>query len=190
MPLQERLETIQADHRRNILRRAARVTLGSSVLRVFAEGTKADVIEALLAIPVDVLLDLRTPRAFRKWFLPQLEAVARAIRRKNTATNSRVGRGLKWGHGTKVLCLYLREVVENSRYFTDDQTARIAPLLFVPIDSIVMERLREDGVRLNFSQICEIDTARKFYGVQHALAAPASAVGVPRVWYDDAWAEV
>ena len=42
--------------------------------------------------------------------------------------------GYKWGHATKILTLYIREFVLNSRYFTDAQVQAILPWLYVPID--------------------------------------------------------
>ena len=33
-----------------------------------------------------------------------------------------------------------------------------------------------------------VDSPKKFYGLQDLLGEAAREVGVPRVWFDDAWA--
>jgi hypothetical protein len=97
--------------------------------------------------------------------------------------------GAKWGHSTKVLTIFLREMVSHTRLFRDDEVPRIERLLYVPLDSITMERLRALKMRLPFKRIREIDTAKKFYDVQTALGAAAREAGVPRVWFDDNWSD-
>ena len=102
----------------------ARTTLGASVLRVFAEGTRQDLTDAFVRIPVGELRDLSDEATFRPWFEHRLEATARAIARRN-AKNARVQPGAKWGHGTKVLTIFLREMVAHSRFFRDDEVEKI-----------------------------------------------------------------
>jgi hypothetical protein len=127
------------------------------------------------------------PRQFEEWFEGQLERLARVISSRNKA-NSRVNPGLKWGHAAKVLALYLRDVVLHSRFFTDAEVERVAPWLFVPVDSKVMERLSNLGVELPFTQIREIATKADFYVVQKLLA-DSCAPGIARVVFDDVWAD-
>jgi hypothetical protein len=64
-----------------------------------------------------------------------------------------------------VLTIFLREIVSQTRPFRDDEVPRIERLLYVPIDSITMDRLRGLGMRLPFKRIKEINTAEKFYHV-------------------------
>ena len=59
----------------------------------------------------------------------------------------------------------------------------------MPVDGVVIERLRELGARQPFTKINEIDTREKFYGVQEALASAALAHNIPRVWFDDNWGD-
>lgn len=89
----------------------------------------------------------------------------------------------------KVLSLYLRDLVLHTRYFTDAQACAMSDWLYVPIDSILIERLRSLGVNIPFRQIREVDSEGKFYEVQKLLADAAAKVGVPRVWFDDNWAD-
>jgi hypothetical protein len=59
----------------------------------------------------------------------------------------------------------------------------------VPIDGVVIRGLKALGIPPPFTKIKEIDTREKFYWVQYALEGPARSVGVPRVWFDDIWAD-
>lgn len=165
----------------------ARAATGSSVVRVFERETKEDLLQTLLTVPIEAMLDMAGRNDFEEWFEDQLERVARAISRRNK-TNPRVNPGLKWGHAAKVLSLYLRDVVLHSRFFTDSEVARIAPWLFVPVDSRVMERLTGLGVHLPFKQIRQIASKDAFYRVQNLLANSCDP-GIARVVFDDVWAD-
>jgi hypothetical protein len=174
-------------HRVAMRMRMARSVLGASVIRVFAPETKAGLQKALFAVPIDELLDVGQT-GFRQWYEDQLEHVAVEIRIRN-ANNSRLLPGLKWGHSSKVLCLYLVGLVEHSRYFSDKDCRKIAKWLHIPIDGVIIDRLRKLGVQLPFRKIREIDTSDKFYSVQDQLHEAASKIGIPRIWFDDNWAD-
>ncbi len=174
-------------HRDAMRMRMARSVLGASVIRVFAPDTKAGLQKTLYAVPIDDLLDVGQ-LGFRQWYEEQLERVAVEIRIRNS-DNSRLLPGLKWGHSSKVLYLYLVGLVEQSRYFSDKDCRKIAPWLYVPIDGVVIDRLRKLGVQLPFRKIREIDTSEKFYSVQDHLHEAASKIDIPRIWFDDNWAD-
>jgi hypothetical protein len=114
--------------------------------------------------------------------------VAEVIKRLN-GENPKIFPGYLWGHSTKVLTLYVREIVLNSRYFTDRQVEQMSCWLYTPIDSIIIKRLLDRGAQLSFRSIKQIDTAEKFYSVQELLGEAAAQVGVPRVWFDDNWGD-
>ena len=158
------------------------------MIRVFAKGTKQPLMEALVALDVEALPGLGDQAEFRRWFVHALGRVARRLKRTNH-DNTRIMPGYKWGHATKVLALYVREVVLNSRYFTDDDVTRIEPWLYVPIDGVVMDHCRDVGVDPRVRRIKEIDSSAKFFRVQELLSGPAERAGVPRVWFDDAWGD-
>jgi hypothetical protein len=187
MTLADEFARIKKDHNVAMRARAARAVLGASVLRVFAKDTKADLFEALTSIPVNDLRTVRTEPRFRTWFERQLRVIDRAIAKRNRS-NARILPGAKWGHATKVLSLFVREIVSNSRFFGDEDARRLESFLYVPLDSINIGRLRDVGTRLPFSLIREVDTSRKFYQTQDLLRDEARHVGVPRIWFDDNWA--
>jgi hypothetical protein len=165
----------------------ARAVTGPSVIRVFEKGTTNDLLPVLLGLPIDAMTQMDNRTEFEAWFETQLQHVAKAISKRN-ATNKRVQPGLKWGHAAKVLSLYLRDVVLHSRFFLDKDADRIATWLFVPVDSRVMERLTQLGVRLPFAKIKDIATRNDFYFIQDILAESCEA-GTARVIFDDVWAD-
>lgn len=180
-------DRIRREHPAAIRKRIIRACLGGSVIRVFAQGTKPGLVRVLERLPVDDLPTLdRT--AFEAWYSVQLERVARELRKLN-AGNPRLQPGLKWGHAAKVLSLYLRDLVSHTRYFDDRTAQRLESWLHVPVDRIVIRRLRNLGVCFDFRGIREIDSQAKFLQVQQCLEAVAAPMGVPRVWFDDNWAD-
>jgi hypothetical protein len=82
----------------------------------------------------------------------------------------------------------VRDLVLFSRYFNEQETARIERWLYCPIDGIVMDRLRLAGFDPGFNLIRQIDEAG-FWRIQDALSIAAEEVGAPRVWFDDVWSE-
>lgn len=187
--LVDNYKKLNAEHRAALCWRMARVTLGSSVVRVFKPGTKVDLLNALAGLPIDELLDVGGDDDFKSWFERQLGVVTKAIKKKNEK-NPRIQPGTKWGHATKVLTIYLREMVSHTRYFNDSDAKRIEALLYCPIDRITIESLARVGHRpRSFKRIKEIDTSAKFYGVQDLLGDAAKATNTPRVWFDDGWGD-
>lgn len=185
--LRDEFRRIHSEHRDAFKYRVAREVLGPSVIRVFAANTKPGLGRALVKLPVEELPQIGK-RKFRSWYEIQLNKVAKQVRVLNS-NNSRLLPGLKWGHSNKVLSLYLRDMVLHTRYFTETQASRIVDLLYVPIDGIIIQRLAKLGVKLPFRKIREIDSSEKFYEVQDLLQNAAAKVGVPRVWFDDNWAD-
>lgn len=180
---------LKKNHRDALRHRMARVTLGASVVRVFEPGTKDRLLTVLAGLPIEELTGVHTDDDFKMWFERQLDIVARRINTTNSK-NTRVQPGSKWGHATKILTIYLREMVSHTHYFDDAQAARIEPFLFVPIDRITIESLKRLGHRpREFKRIKEIDTAKKFYEVQKLLGDAAMTTKTPRVWFDDGWGD-
>jgi hypothetical protein len=187
MLLEEEFLRIKENHRDAIIKRATRVVLGFTVKRgLFREGSKEHIAPLLNAIPYDDLPRLQNQEEFRYWFERHLNTIAEKVHLYNQG-KTRIYPGYKWGHSAKILTLQLREIVLNSRYFSDETVEKISPWLYVPIDSIVIKRLKEVGVKPKFDFINQIDSAEKFYFVQDALTKSAISTGVPRVWFDDVW---
>ena len=185
--LVEEFREIKRGHWSALRTRIARTALGPSVLRVFERGTKEEVIPVLSDMDPDELLEVKSKDAFRLWFEDELALVADCIRAHNRS-NSRIFPGYKWGHATKVLTLFLRDIVVHSRHFSDQQVEQISPLLYAPVDGMVIKWLRKLEMKPPFNRINQIDSAKKFYWVQDLLGEAADEVGVPRIWFDDVWA--
>ena len=168
----------------------ARSCIPASVTRVFTAGTKADLVPLLARLPVDELPGLAGQAEYRAWFERHLDAVGAAILARNPKqVRPGIHPGYKWGHGTKVLALYLRDLVLFSRYFPDADAERMAFWLYCPVDSVVMKRLRELGEQPGVFQISGIDSPARFWRIQDLLGDAAARVGVPRVWFDDNWGD-
>jgi hypothetical protein len=184
----KKFHLIKENHRKTIRTKCARLTIGSSVGRVLKKGSKEQIWRTLEKISVDQLLRLRSEKDYKKWFEKQLNVLARKINKTNKG-NTRIYPGYKWGHTTKILCLYLRSVVMDSEFFNQSHREKIKYLLYCPIDSVVMNALEECNVPLPFKKIKDIDTPDKFYDVQDRLKHAATKVKVPRIWFDDNWAD-
>jgi hypothetical protein len=166
---------------------AARSATSSSVIRVFAKGTKPGLLQKLVELPVEEITNLRSRKAFEKWYVRQLYKLGRTLEKRNR-DNSRVNPGMMWGHGAKVLSIYLRSLVLHSRFFSDRVVNRVKPWLFVPVDSYLIQRLTSCGIELPFTKIKEIASRHYFYVVQNVLADRCGR-GIARIVFDDSWAD-
>ena len=179
---------IKSAHRNAQIRTVARTVLTPSVMRVFREGTREDLLPVMETLDVRGLRAVRSQEAFSEWFDKGVARIWRTIGRKNK-DNHRIQPGGKWGHSTKIMTLFSRGLVLTSRVFPDSITDRLAPFLYVPIDGVIMRRLERLDVDLPFRRIREIDSRSKFYMVQDLLGETAHKIGVPRVWFDDNWGD-
>jgi len=187
--LKKEYRRIKKEHRKAILLRLARSAIGSSVGRVFKKGSKKQICHKLGQIRVDEILCLRNEQDYKKWFEKQLNVLAQIIKKGNKG-NKKIKPGHKWGHATKILCLYLRDVIINREYFLQNYKEKFKYWLYCPIDSQVMKALEKKcDISLPFHKIKDIDTPKKFYDIQNKLGQAACEVGVPRIWFDDNWAD-
>jgi len=183
--LKEEYRRIKENHRKNILKRVAKVCVSSSTVRVFKHSSQIK--ERLQNIDVEELSKIKKSN-FKKWFENKLNEVTKAIP-KITSRGKKITDGArKWGYGAKILNLFLRDIVFHHRYFTGKDADRIQSFLYVPLDSIVLGRLHELG-KQQHKKIKDIDSPEKFYSVQNILGQAANEIGVPRIWFDDNWAE-
>ena len=80
-------------------------------------------------------------------------------------------------------------MVVHRDYFNAKTAKRLIYFLYVPIDGIIIKRLKKLGIRLDFSLIKEIGSANKFYGTQQILEKAAKKAKAPRIWFDDNWGD-
>jgi hypothetical protein len=140
-------------------------------------------------IDIEELLEIRSRGNFKDWFENKLDELTKVIP-KTTSRGKKISDGArKWGYGAKILNLFLRDIIFHHRYFTEKNANRIQYFLYVPLDSIVIKRLFKLREQLSFKRIKDIDTPEKFYTVQNRLKHAARKVGVPRIWFDDNWAD-
>jgi len=188
--IQEEYKRIKKHHWESELYFFARINLGGSIIRVFKSGTKNKLVDALKEINVKELQSIKSQRQFKAYFEKNLSKFAKVIKRTSPkADKPSIYPGYQWGHGTKILCLFLRDTVLHSRRFSKNEVARLSNYLYIPIDGIVMKELKKLKYNLPFSAIKEIDTKKKFYDVQETLYQASKKVGIPRIWFDDIWAD-
>lgn len=186
--LKQEYRSIKRAHRQALKERTAKVSMYPSMMRVFSKGCVEPFRKHMLSVPVDELPKVKSHAQYKKWFERELERFSVLIKKCNRG-NKRIMPGRKWGHGTKVLCIYIRDLVLYSRYFTDKEMKHISQWLYLPIDGVVIRHLKKLGVKLPFKAIKEINTPKEFYGVQDELRKAADSVGVPLVWLDDIWGQ-
>ena len=188
MNLEEEFNRIKENHKNAIQTKVARIVVGPSVGRVFQEGTVYKIRPVLKQIKLKVLNSITSQEQYRKWFENQLNKLAAKIKETNPK-NDKIYPGYKWGHSTKILCLFLNDVLIHRDFFDAKTSDYLIHFLYAPIDSFVMKRLNYLGIKLDFSKIKEIDTPKKFYNTQEELKRAADKVGVPRIWFDDNWGD-
>jgi len=188
MSLVNEYERINTNHKKAIQIRLARIAIGSSVGRVFQKDTVREIWPILTEINLDAIKKVGSQAQYKKWFERQLSKLATKIKKTNP-NNKRIYPGYKWGHATKILNLFLRDIILHSRYFAEKDADKIQYFLYVPVDSIVINRLTKLGEQLPFKRIKEIDTQEKFYCVQDILGRAAKKAGAPRIWFDDNWGD-
>ncbi|MHB1218207.1 MAG: hypothetical protein ACYC1L_08425 [Alphaproteobacteria bacterium] len=187
-PLVEKFRCIRNSHETSTIKTIARVALGPSVMRVYTKNTTANLLKVLSSINANELRAIQNQTEFAAWFDALVSTIHRCIRKTNEG-NKKIRPGAKWGHSSKIAAIFVRNLVLNSRYFSDRDARRLSGFLYVPIDSIVIKELKKLKQPLNFSRIREIDTRRKFYNIQNVLGAAARQARTPRVWFDDIWAD-
>lgn len=171
-----------------IVERQALSVLGSSVIRVFRKKSKEQIRDALLDINVEQFARCKDQHSFDRLFLSALSRVDTAILVKNKR-NSKVGKGHKWGHAGKITNLFLRGLVLHSRYFDDKTAERVARFLYVPVDRVVLDKLRKCKVKVAPKGIKDIDSQKEFFAIQKVIDQAAQKVNCPRILFDDAWSE-
>ena len=184
--LKDKFRYIKENHRKNILKRVAKVCVGSSTVRVFKHSHQ--IRGKLQDIDVEKLLDIQNEDNFREWFENKLDEVTKVIP-KTTSRSKKITDGArKWGYGAKILNLFLRDIVFQHRYFAEKDADRIQSFLYVPLDSIVLGQLHELG-KQRPKKIKNIDSSEKFYKIQEKLGDEAKKAKVPRIWFDDMWVD-
>jgi len=186
--LKEEYQRIRQSHKKAIQAKAARLIIGPSVGRVFNKGTVHKIWPVLTKIDFETMAQLKSQEQYKRWFETQLNKLARKIKATNPK-NSRIYPGYKWGHATKILCLFLNDMVVQRDFFPEKVANRLVTWLYCPIDSVVMKSLKRCNIKVPFDKIKEIDTPKKFYDIQDILGDAAKKAGVPRIWFDDNWGD-
>lgn len=184
----EQFRQIKVRMEKTAVKRTALITLGPSLIRVFEKKTKKDLRKALESVQIKKLRDIKNESDFKNFYVNNLNRIKKAVLKRN-AKNKKLGNGLKWGHCTKVLSIFLREIVLRSRIFPDADVKRLEPFLYAPLDSKVLRRLRNCGLPKVPRRINELGTASQFWRLQESIKKAASPADLFAVNLDDIWVE-
>jgi len=185
--LENEFRKIGKKHKEALKKREATVCFGASTIRVFKPNIKDEIKKVLYKIDIGRLEDIGK-NDFHNWFEKNLKKVAKKIPHETSKKKKISDGSRKWGYAAKILNLYLRGIVLGNHYFTYKQVEKIEKLLYVPIDSKIIDAVKEH-INLDFNKIKDVNTSEKFYKVQNALGEAALKAGVPRIWFDDKWVD-
>lgn len=180
-------------HSDSIRRRISKTALGS-LQRSFTSETNKKLKEHLYGkVEVKDLINYGSQEDYEKWFKKQLSDVAKLINKTSPESKKPyIYPGYQWGFAAKALSLYLRDIVEHSRYFdkkiTETERKRIRDWLYTPLDNTVLECIRKLGIKRFPRKIKDIQFEKQFFDIQNTLEKTAQTAGVPKVWFDDIWA--
>lgn len=170
-----------------VKRRVCKIILGSSVIRVFEENTKTDLINCLTEIDVSGLYTITSQKVYDAWHSAQTNFVYNALSKKNKDRFEDLA-GLKWGHATKIFNLYIGHLIFYSPYFAETKyIKRLYNYVHVPLDSKVFEVLRAAGMKA--PERIKNMTKDQYYEIQDQFRKSAKQHSVPPLFIDEyAWA--
>src|SRR5688572_7715832 len=171
-----------------VKKRICKIVLGSSVIRVFVEGTKYSLLKCLDNIPIDEVIKIQSQTAYDKWHYKQVNKVYICLKSQRGNTK-RIDNdeGLKFGHATKIVNLFIGHLIFYSPYFKKKHTKCVYNFLHVPLDSKVFDALRVCSEQQVPSTIKEV-TKETYYSIQEEIRQHAVAYKIPPLCFDDyAW---
>jgi hypothetical protein len=197
--LESEFKKIHDDHRKMVPLRSAKVVLGSSVIRALPKKTK-EKLENKLAELTATDLKKWTEYSFKTNFVKKVKEIKKMIpkERKVMKRNKRIRckqKVNKDAHASKILALYCRELLMESlaaNIINYKIYSRIEKLLFCPVDSKVIKKLREfkEGKqRLKNTISMKTMDKNSFEEIQDWLAIGAERTLTPRIWFDDVWVQ-
>lgn len=176
------------NYKKAVKTRAIKIVLGSSVIRVFKKGSKKQLTVCLLDINVDDLGKIKSQEMYDKWHLVQINKIFSCLKKENANLVKLTEEGLKWGHSTKILNLFIGHLAMMSPYYSNARECyKVQFFLHVPLDSKVFEALRIckiEDVPKNIKSI----SAKSYKIIQITLRKAALEHKIPALYFDEyAW---
>lgn len=179
----------ESNYKEAVKRRICKIILGSSVIRVFKENTKTDLMNCLMQIDVKSLYLISSQKKYDAWHKKKITTVYNCLLKNNNRRfKKKEWDGLKWGHATKIFNLYIGHLMYYSPYFSDTKyVKRLYSYLHVPLDSKAFSVLKSAGIKPP-SSIKSINEFQ-YIEMQDILRKAASAYGMAPIIFDEyAWA--
>ena len=176
-------------YKRAVKKRIAKIILGSSVIRAFEKDSKPLLLNCLINLEVDTLATIKTESEYDKWHSRKITSIYNCLLKTNKRKFKKNLVGLKWGHATKVLNLYVGHLYYYSPYYGKLKRKFKAHLFFhIPLDSKVFAALKK----------CNVDVPKNiktinvviYKEIQNTLRKVAQKKRVDPLRFDEyAWAE-
>lgn len=180
--------SIEKNYKHAIKMRVCKIILGSSVIRAFKPKTKADLLISLIKIDFKGLYSINSEKKYDAWHKKRVDAIYKSLLRNNEVKFKDDLEGLKWGHATKILNLYIGHLLYYSPYFGNAKYInRIYTYLHTPLDSKVFKVLKKSMVATPKS----IKSIRRveYLTIQQILREKAKPFSIASIVFDEyAWA--
>jgi len=169
--------------------RTIKVVLGSSVIKVFVEKTKPILAEKLKEVDVNAILNFQKQDEYDNWHDSETGKIYEALKSKaDNIARINSNEGLKYGHGTKILNLFVGHLVFYSQYFTREEVEKVKYFLHVPLDSKVFKVLKKCHIE-NVPEWIKDVTRDVYKDIQEEIRDTARKFNLPPLFFDEyAWA--
>src|SRR5665647_1677193 len=165
--------------------RVCKITLGSSIIRAFASGTKLELLNGLNNIETDDILQLTSQEKYNKWHRKKINNVYNLLKKvdSNIIKHSKIG--LKWGHATKIWNIYIGLLIFYSPYFKPStDLENVKHFLHIPLDKKAFSELRSCGIKDTPKTIKSV-TEKKYYQLQKLVKESAAKGKLPPFYFDE-----
>lgn len=172
-----------------VKKRVCKITLGSSIIRAFASGTKPALLKGLDDIEVDDILNLNSQELYNEWHLKKIKSVYALLKKVDSNIVRHTKDGLKWGHATKIWNIYVGLLVFYSPYFKQSASLNtVKYFLHIPLDKKAFDALRSCGIE-EVPRTIKSLTKTKYYEIQSQILDAAKEENLPAFYFDEfAWA--
>lgn len=165
-----------------IKRRIKGVVEKGAMARLFKKGQNQNLQAALKRrIDIRALKRISSCRAFDRWH----REIVRHRCWNGFARESI--RRQRWGHFAKLVNIVVYELVSSNEIVTLKQAKRLRRLIHLPIDRNVLELLGSLKPGLCLSTTLSDMTERRYRSIQQAIREEARRLGIPAIWFEDAW---
>ncbi|MGV3529132.1 MAG: hypothetical protein ACO1OO_09570 [Flavisolibacter sp.] len=164
--------------------RVIKIILGSSVIRVFENGSKPELIQCLDELPVDEATLINDQSSYDEWHFEQVQRVFECLSQRQENTKRLGTAGLLYGHAAKIFNLFIGHLVFYSPYFKPAQVKKLKMFLHVPLDKKVFDALKSFEVADLPATIKTVNKS-SYYLLQNTIRQAALRHNLPPIYFDE-----